>query len=180
MTISLRTLVTAAALSALLAGCASKPKPSSRTLGSEPVSGAPQTELPPGSVPGPGAVARSAQEELAATAGDRVFFAFDSDALDGEARDTLRRQAAWLAARPDVRARIAGNADERGTREYNLALGARRAAAARQALIASGIASARLETISYGKERPLDRGAGEDAWARNRNAQTLLIGIGSP
>ncbi len=179
MTISLRTLVTAAALSALLAGCASKPKPSP-TAGSEPVAAAPQTELPSGTAPEPGAVTRSAQEELAATAGDRVFFAFDSDALDGEARDTLRRQAAWLAARPDIRARIAGNADERGTREYNLALGARRAAAARQALIAAGIASSRLETISYGKERPLDPGAGEDAWARNRNAQTVIIGIGSP
>lgn len=180
MTTSFRALVTAVALCALTAGCASKPKSPPVTLGGESTPGAPQTDLPPGTASAPGGVTRTAQEDLAETAGDRVFFAFDSDALDAEAQETVRRQAAWLAAHADIRARIAGNADERGTREYNLALGARRAAAARQALISAGIASHRLETISYGKERPLDPGSDEAAWARNRNAQTVVIGMASP
>ena len=171
----IRALLFAAAGAALLAGCASRPKAQPEPPVAEAPPPPPAAEAPPQAAPPAYA---TLQDELAATAGDRVFFAFDSDAVEAEARDTLRRQAEWLRARPDVRARIAGNADERGTRDYNLALGARRAAAVRQALIAMGIAADRLETISYGKERPLDPGSNEEAWARNRNAQTVLIGIG--
>lgn len=180
MTKTLSSLLAMAAVSILLAGCATKPKPGPTQVAGETSQPAPRTDLPPGGASGPGEVSRSAQEDLAQTAGDRVFFAFDSDALDDAARETLRRQAAWLRSRPDVRARIAGNADERGTREYNLALGARRASAARQALIAAGVDSSRLDTISYGKERPLDPGSNEEAWARNRNAHTVVIGMTSP
>lgn len=180
MTRSIHILLAAAAASVLLAGCASRPRTPPAAAPVETGGSQPSTELPPGGDPAAGPSVQSAQQQLAAAAGDRVYFALDSDVLDGEARDTLRRQAAWLAANPRVRARIEGNADERGTREYNMALGARRAAAARAALIAAGVASSRLETISYGKERPLDPGSHEDAWARNRNAGTVVIDLGSP
>lgn len=173
-------VLAAVAVAALLSGCASRTKaPPATGVAEAPQAAGPATELPPERpAAGPGYAAGS-QEDLAATAGDRVFFAFDSAAVDGDAGEALRRQAAWLQANPDVRARIAGNADERGTREYNLALGARRAAAVRQSLIAQGVAATRLETISYGKERPLDPASNEDAWARNRNAQTVVIGFGA-
>ncbi|WP_068874334.1 MULTISPECIES: peptidoglycan-associated lipoprotein Pal [unclassified Phenylobacterium] len=175
---SIHILLAAAAASALLAGCATRAK-------GPPVQDLAEAGAQPGAVPAaadplPGPAVQSAQQLLAAAAGDRVYFALDSDHLDGEARETLRRQADWLAANPGVRARIEGNADERGTREYNLALGARRAAAARQALIAAGVASSRVETISFGKERPLDPGSNEEAWARNRNAGTVVIELASP
>lgn len=169
-------LLLAAAIGALLAGCASKPKPGPAPAAEPPPA---YSEAPPSTAPeGQPPAYASLQAELAATAGDRVYFAFDSDLIDAEARDTLRRQAEWLRTRTDARVRIAGNADERGTREYNLALGARRAAAARQALIGFGIPAGRIDTVSYGKERPIDSGSGEEAWARNRNAHTVLIGLG--
>ena len=171
----IRALMFAAAGAALLAGCASRPKAPAEAPVAEAPPPAPAPQAPPAPT---GPTYATLQDELAAVAGDRVYFAFDSDVVDGEAQATLRRQAEWLRAHPDVRARIAGNADERGTREYNLALGSRRAANVRAALIALGIAADRLETISYGKERPIDPASNEEAWARNRNAQTVLIGIG--
>lgn len=177
---SLRLLLVASAISGSLAGCASRPKAPVGATPAEPAMSQPSTDLSASPAPDAGAGFRGGQADLAVTAGERVFFAFDSHALDGEARETLRRQADWLAAHPAVRVRIAGNADERGTREYNLALGARRAAAAREALIGSGVASTRLETISYGKEQPFDFGAGENAWARNRNARSVVIEVASP
>jgi peptidoglycan-associated lipoprotein len=122
-----------------------------------------------------GGVRPGTQEDLTATAGDRVFFAVDQFGVAPDALETLTRQAAWLNRNPDVRVIVAGSADERGTREYNLALGGRRAETARQVLVARGIASGRIQTVSYGKERPLDAGTNEAAWARNRNAQTLVI-----
>ncbi|XBQ16827.1 MAG: peptidoglycan-associated lipoprotein Pal [Oceanicaulis sp.] len=119
--------------------------------------------------PAPGSV-----EDFEVTAGDRVFYGFDQATLTSEARETLRRQAAWLASYPSVRVLIAGNADERGTREYNLALGARRAAAARDFLVAQGVDPARISTVSYGKENPVCRESTESCWARNRNAITVI------
>jgi peptidoglycan-associated lipoprotein len=115
------------------------------------------------------------QEDLAATAGERVFFELDSHSLSDEARLTLARQAAWLVRYGNVSILIAGNADERGTREYNLALGSRRAAAVREVLIQQGVAPSRIRTVSYGKERPIALGSNEEAWARNRNAHTVLV-----
>lgn len=161
-------------LAVALSACATRP----RTAPPAPapiVQAPPPTPQPQGEAPRAPSV--SLQAALNAAAGDRVYFALDSDAIDDNARATLQRQASWLRERPDVRVRIEGNADERGTREYNLALGARRAAAARMILIAEGVAPPRIATVSYGKERPIDGGTGEAAWARNRNAGTVVIDI---
>jgi len=180
MTKSFPLILTAvAAVSLGVAGCAGKPKTvPGASLGRQ-MEDAPGTG--PASPPsGPSQRSRTLQEDLAATASDRVFFALDSSVIDAEADAILRRQAVWLRSHPDVRARIAGNADERGTREYNLALGARRAAAVREVFIARGVSPHRLETLSYGKEQPMDPAPNEDAWAKNRNAQTVVIEFGSP
>jgi len=108
------------------------------------------------------------QEDLAVEVGDRVFFAFDSSDLDDEARATVQKLAAWMNENPAVTLTIEGYCDERGTREYNLALGERRANAARDYLVALGINPSRLSTISFGKERPAVMGSNEYAWAQNR------------
>ena len=113
-------------------------------------------------------------DELAAGVGDRVFFATDSTSLTSEGQDTLRRQAQWLAGKAGSTVTIEGHADERGTREYNLALGERRAAAARNFLIANGVDASRITTISYGKERPAVEGHDESAWSQNRRAVTVV------
>ena len=114
------------------------------------------------------------QEDLVANVGDRVFFAFDQSSLSDEARATLDRQATWMARYPQVTVQVAGNCDERGTTEYNLALGQRRANAARDYLVARGVSSARVTTISYGKERPTALGSDDQAYAQNRNAVTSV------
>jgi peptidoglycan-associated lipoprotein len=121
------------------------------------------------------AVARpGTQEDLVVNVGDRVFFAFDKSDVSAEARATLDRQAAWLKKYPTVKVTLEGHADERGTREYNLALGERRATAAKNYLVAAGIAADRVKTISYGKERPAVLGSNEAAWAQNRRAVTVV------
>lgn len=117
-------------------------------------------------------------EHFVQTAGDRVFFDLDRSDLTAEARETLRRQAAWLSSYPDARILVAGNCDERGTREYNLALGARRANAARAYLISQGVDPSRISTTSYGKERPSCTQSTERCWAINRNATTSIVGSG--
>jgi peptidoglycan-associated lipoprotein len=114
------------------------------------------------------------QEELAGSIGDRVFFATDSVQVGGDQRPVLERQAEWLNRHRQVQARIEGHADERGTREYNLALGVRRANAARDILVANGVASSRLQTISFGKDRPEQLGSTPDAWQQNRRAVTVV------
>ena len=112
--------------------------------------------------------------EKLAQVGDTVNFDFDSAELTVSARSTLNRQAAFLSLNPDLMIVIEGHADERGTREYNLALGDRRATAVRDYLVAKGINSARVRTVSYGKERPAAAGSDESAWAKNRRAATVL------
>jgi peptidoglycan-associated lipoprotein len=119
-------------------------------------------------------VVPGSQEDLVANVGDRVFYALDSSSLSSDARATLDRQAAWLARYPQVSIQMAGNCDERGTAEYNLALGQRRANAARDYLVARGVSSARIATISYGKERPTALGSDDQAYAQNRNATTSV------
>lgn len=115
------------------------------------------------------------QEDLRAQAGtDTVLFALDSQDLDAEARAILSRHAEWLKRNPAVRITVEGHCDERGTREYNLALGDRRANAAKNFLAAQGISVARMTTISYGKERPAVDGNTEAAWALNRRAVTVV------
>ena len=104
----------------------------------------------------------------------RVFFAFNSSEISDEANDNLLGQSLYLKNHDDVKIQIAGNCDERGSTEYNLALGARRANAAKRVLVNDGIDASRISTISYGKERPLVRGTGEDVWKYNRNATTTV------
>ena len=108
------------------------------------------------------------QEWLVVNIGDRVFFDYDRNDLKSEAQETVEKVAAWLLTYPDVTLALEGNCDERGTREYNLALGERRANAVRSYLLALGIDQNRLTTISFGKERPAVLGSNEVAWAQNR------------
>lgn len=118
--------------------------------------------------------APGSQEDLVANVGDRVFFGFDRFDLSPEARSTLDRQAAWLRQYPSVTVTVEGHADERGTREYNLALGDRRATSVKNYLVALGIDPSRISTISYGKERPAVLGSDEAAWAQNRRGVTVV------
>jgi peptidoglycan-associated lipoprotein len=114
------------------------------------------------------------------TLGDRVFFAVDQSTLSEEARTTLTGQAQWLNANSDYAVIVEGHADEQGTRQYNLALGARRASAAQNFLVSQGVAANRLRTVSYGKERPVEVCSSEDCYSRNRRAVTVLsMGAGS-
>jgi peptidoglycan-associated lipoprotein len=159
----------------LLAGCASKTRPMPATAMSGPLSPAASHQTPARVEPARGGIEPGTQEDLTASASDRVYFAVDHFDVTQDALETLTRQAAWLNRYPNVKVMVAGSADERGTREYNVALGGRRAEAARQVLIARGVAGGRIQTVSYGKERPFDPGSNEEAWAKNRNAQTLLI-----
>lgn len=114
------------------------------------------------------------QEDLNNQAGDRVFFALDSSELSAEARATLEKQSAWLKQYANVGVTIEGHCDERGTREYNLALGERRAQAAKNYLVSLGVPAERLNTISYGKERPAVMGSDEGAWSQNRRGVTTI------
>jgi len=126
---------------------------------------------------GPGGAGRAApgsQEDLVQSAGDRIFFDTDRNTLNPQAAATLDRQAGWLQQYQQVNIWVAGNCDERGTEEYNLALGQRRAAADRDYLVAHGINRSRIETISYGKSRPIDAASTPEAWAQNRNAITSV------
>lgn len=106
--------------------------------------------------------------------GDRVYFETDSYILTAKAREILAKQANFIMSRPNAKVLIAGNCDERGTREYNIALGARRANSARDYLVSLGVNSSQISTVSYGKERPLDARPSNDGWAVNRNAQTKI------
>lgn len=147
-----------------LAGCSSK-----RTLPNSP------GELGLG---GNGAVPGS-QQDLTLNVGDRIFFDTDSAAIRPDSATTLDRQAQWLKKYADKSVTIEGHADERGTREYNLALGARRAAATRSYLISKGISPNRIKTISYGKERPVAVCDDISCWSQNRRAVTVVTGVGS-
>jgi len=121
-----------------------------------------------------GAAKPGTQEDMVVNVGDRVFFGYDKSDLSTEARATLDRQAAWLKKYPSTSVTIEGHCDERGTREYNLALGERRASAVKNYLVADGIGSDRVKTVSYGKERPAVLGSNEAAWAQNRRGVTVV------
>ena len=123
---------------------------------------------------GAGRATPGSQEDLVQSAGDKIFFDSDKSTVNEKSRATLDRQSNWLQQNPNVQVWIAGNCDERGTEEYNLALGQRRANADKAYLMAHGVAAARMETISYGKSRPLDPGTGPEAYAQNRNAITSV------
>jgi peptidoglycan-associated lipoprotein len=114
------------------------------------------------------------QADLVVNVGDRIFFGYDRYDVSGEAQQTLDKQAAWLNQYPNLAITVEGHADERGTREYNLALGERRANAVKNYLTASGVAASRINTISYGKERPAIPGSDEQSWAQNRRGVTKV------
>lgn len=121
-----------------------------------------------------GPVTPGSQADLVQNVGDRVFFDFDSSTLSTDARAVLDRQSAWLGKYSAVKVTVEGHCDERGTREYNLALGERRASAVRNYLVAKGVPADRVNTISYGKERPEVVGSNDSAWARNRRGVTTV------
>ena len=127
-----------------------------------------------GGAGGAGAATPGSAQDFVVNVGDRVFFDTDSTSLNAEAQSVLGRQAQWLALYPRYTVTVEGHADERGTREYNLALGARRAKAAQDFLVARGVTSTRIRTISYGKERPVALCDQDSCWAQNRRAVTVL------
>jgi peptidoglycan-associated lipoprotein len=148
-----RAILSALAVASLLAACSSSDKSSSATSGS---------------------AGLAMRDPFSAAGGDKVFFDYDRAVIRDDARPTLDGQAAWLAKNPTVNVQIAGDCDERGTEEYNLGLGNRRAFAAQSYLAAKGVAAGRMSTISYGKDRPIAPGSTEEAWAQNRNAITSV------
>ena len=165
-----------AGASMLAAACASNPPP-------EPtpppvVAEAPRVApTPPAPIPTPrpSGPAAGSKGDFAAKTTDRVYFDYDQYNLDDADRRSLATQVAWLKQFPSTRVEVQGHADERGTRDYNIALGDRRAQAVSQYLQQQGITSTRIQTISFGKDKPLDMGHDEAAWARNRNAFSNII-----
>ncbi|MEL6665782.1 MAG: peptidoglycan-associated lipoprotein Pal [Pseudomonadota bacterium] len=125
--------------------------------------------------PVPTGPVKGSLEDFQVNVGDRVYFDLDQYRLGADAQAILQRQAAWLSSYPNVNILVAGNCDERGTREYNLALGERRASVVKNYLVDLGVDPARIQTVSYGKERPIALGSNDDSWAQNRNGFTQLI-----
>lgn len=153
----------------LLAACETAPEETAVTAGEGEAaeSAAEMAAIEAAALPG-------TQDDLTAKYGDRVFFDFDKYSLKAPARGTIMGWATWLSAFPAVTATIQGHADERGTREYNLALGERRSTSTKNYLVALGIDPNRIETISYGKERPAVEGSNQEAWAQNRRAMLVV------
>ena len=143
----------------MLAACSSTPEPGASGPGG------------PGGPTGSSRFGPGSQQDLAATAGDRVFFAYDRADISSEAQQILERQAQWLRRYPNVSVTIEGHTDERGTREYNMALGERRAKAVQRYLVLQGVSPAQLELVSYGEERPVATGNDEQSWAQNRRVE---------
>lgn len=153
---------------AMLAACESTPTSTGQAASTGTTTPAAQTApAPRGPVPG-------SQMDLEINVGDRVFYDFDKYNLKPDARTQVERWAAWLKTYPNVRVTIEGHADERGTREYNLALGERRAMAVKVYLVSLGIAPDRVRTVSYGNEFPFNPGHDEQAWAENRRAHFVI------
>lgn len=178
MNVSTKTLVRLAACAfaaAALAACASHPPPPPSSPIPPPAA---ENGPPPSSEQGPssgpqGPIPGSTQD-FVVNIGDRVYFDFNQADIRADAQPILSGQADWLRRYPAVRVRIEGNCDERGTREYNFALGAKRADSVRDFLVGHGVAAGRIATISYGKEQPIDPGHDEAAWAKDRNSHTAI------
>ena len=147
----------------LLAACSQNPSTNANTGGTGAGNATTQSSVVPGS-----------KEDFIQNVGDRVFFDFDKSVVKPEGQQTLQRQAEWLKRYPNVTVTIEGHTDERGTREYNLALGERRAEAVKNVLIALGIPAGRMTTISYGKERPAVPHSDESSYAQNRRGVTVV------
>jgi peptidoglycan-associated lipoprotein len=152
----------AIAFAVVLAGCETKPPPA-------------PTPPPPAPVvtPAPSIVPGSA-EDLRVNVGDTVHFDYDKYGVLDSDKATLQRQAAWLAKFPSIKVTVEGYCDERGTREYNIALGAKRANAVKEYLVSLGVSTARVDTISYGKEKPICTDSNEACWAQNRRGVTII------
>lgn len=159
----IKRILTVAAVAAALAACETAPQDTGAGAGAGTATTGTVSGIQPGT-----------QADLVANVGDRVFFDFDKYNVRPDARATLDKQAAWLKRYASVSIVIEGHADERGTREYNLALGERRANAVKDYLVAQGIPANRVRTISYGKERPVALGSNETAWAQNRRGVTVV------
>ncbi|QGP79545.1 peptidoglycan-associated lipoprotein Pal [Sphingobium sp. CAP-1] len=164
-----RTVVMATAIIAL-AACSKKPPAQL-----PPAPGGTDTSAPSGPMTPTGPRKGSQEDFIASVAADRIFFGLDQYDVDAEDQATLQSQAAWLQQNPSVRVTVEGHADERGTRDYNIALGERRANAAKNYLASLGIDPGRITTVSYGKERPAALGSDEASWAQNRRAVTVTI-----
>ena len=159
-----------------VASCATKPKDDADASGSGSSTSDSSVSSEEGTITetsGSGIVSGS-QEDLIVNVGDRVFFGYDSSDLDSDALELLQDQVAWLKQNSQVSVTIEGHCDERGTREYNLALGEKRAQAVKNYLIGLGISPDRVSTISYGKERPAVVGSNDGAWAQNRRSVTIV------
>jgi peptidoglycan-associated lipoprotein len=164
-----------------LAACASNPPPeppptpmASNTTTVTPPPVQPPAQ-PPRVTPPPSGPSAGSKADFAVKATDRVYFDYDAYNLDSDDQRSLSSQIAWLKQFPSTRVEVQGHADERGTRDYNIALGERRAQSVKSFLVAQGIAETRIQTISFGKDKPLDMGHDEAAWSRNRNAYTNVI-----
>ena len=141
----------------------------------------PPAPPPPMAQPAPvtSSILPGSAEDFRVNVGDTVHFAYNEYNIEDNDRAVLGRQAAWLAKYPSVRLSVEGHCDERGTREYNLALGARRANAVKEYLVSQGVSTARVETISYGKERPICTESNEACWAQNRRGVSVVAGANS-
>jgi len=164
---------------ALISACETASEDAGAASGAGAAQPAETYTTPLGTTGGTMTVAPGSQEDLVAQVGDRIFFGYDQFHLDGIARKVLDSQAVWMKANPSVTVAIEGHCDERGTREYNLGLGERRANSVKDYLVALGINPARVKTISYGKERPVALGSNEAAWSQNRRSVTRVGGAGS-
>ena len=167
------------AVLALLVACAEKTVDTDKTSGggeaAQPTATAsqpPVTQVEP--KPEVPSVVPGGPEDLVLNVGDRIFFDFDRYNLRDDAQAALQRQAAWLIANPATLIAVEGHCDERGTREYNLALGERRANSVKEYLVSLGVDAGRIETISYGKERPVALGHNESAWSQNRRSVSTV------
>lgn len=161
---------------ALMGACASNPEPEPTPAPvTAPVTAARPAPTAPTAPTAPVGPAAGSRADFAAKTTTRVYFDLDQFTLDDADRSALQAQAKWLTQYPTTKVQIEGNADERGTREYNLALGARRAESVAAYLGTLNIAPARVTTISYGKDRPVAPGNDEAAWSQNRNANTNLV-----
>ena len=165
-------LFTGALLVFFLAACSTTPKDTSDSSGSG--SSSSSSDVSTSGSEDSESIQPGSQEDLIVNVGDRVFFNYDSSELDADAQELLQDQVAWLKQYSGVSVIIEGHCDERGTREYNLALGEKRAQAVKNYLLSLGISSDRLSTISYGKERPAVVGSNDGAWAQNRRSVTIV------
>ena len=169
-----RKIVSLMAVLLLLTGCNHNKTPDTAAAVNSSSSDTTQSSAMNGTGVNSANVTPGTQQDLVVNVGDRVFFGYDQNDLTAEARTQIEHQAAWLKQYPNVNIMVEGHADERGTREYNLALGEKRATAVRNYLVANGVAATRLQTISYGKERPAVMGADETSWAQNRRGVLVV------